>query len=50
MFVFPANSGAEIPQVFTDFSPVPVEPVVVDAETIEQNRERWTNEWTDILR
>lgn len=50
MFVFPANSGAEIPQVFTDFSPVPVETVAVDAETIEQNRETWTNEWTDILR
>ncbi len=50
MFVFPANSGAEIPQVFTDFSPVPVAPVTVPGETIEQNREEWINEWTDTLR
>jgi len=50
MFVFPANSEAEIPQVFTDFSPIPVDPVLVPAETIEQNREEWINEWTDTLR
>jgi thiamine transport system substrate-binding protein len=50
MFVFPANSEAKIPQVFTDFSPVPVAPVTIGAETIEQNRERWINEWTDALR
>jgi len=50
MFVFPANSEAKLPQVFTDFSPIPVEPVDVDAGTIELNRENWTNEWTDILR
>ncbi|MGA9596426.1 MAG: thiamine ABC transporter substrate-binding protein [Acidimicrobiia bacterium] len=50
MFVFPANSEAKVPQVFTDFSPVPVAPVTVAVETIEQNRERWINEWTDTLR
>ena len=50
MFVFPANSEAKIPQVFTDFSPVPVAPVTIDAQTIEQDREEWINEWTDTLR
>jgi thiamine transport system substrate-binding protein len=50
MFVFPANSEAKIPQVFTDFSPLPVAPVAVAAETIDKNRERWINEWTDALR
>jgi thiamine transport system substrate-binding protein len=50
MFVFPANSRAKVPQVFTDFSPVPVAPVTVPGETIEQNREEWINEWTDTLR
>ena len=50
MFVFPANSKAELPKVFTDFSPVPVAPAEVAVETIERNRETWINEWTDILR
>jgi thiamine transport system substrate-binding protein len=50
MFVFPANSEAKIPQVFTDFSPVPVDPVTVPGETIEQNMEEWINQWTDTLR
>lgn len=50
MFVYPANDTAELPQIFTDYSPVPVATVVVDAETIELNRETWIDEWTDILR
>ncbi len=50
MFVFPANSDAALPEVFTDFSPVPVAPAEVAVETIEQNREAWITEWTDILR
>jgi thiamine transport system substrate-binding protein len=50
MFVYPANANAELPQVFTDYSPVPVAPVEIAVETIEQSREIWINEWTDILR
>ncbi|MDJ0954701.1 MAG: thiamine ABC transporter substrate-binding protein [Acidimicrobiia bacterium] len=50
MFVFPANIEAALPKVFTDFSPIPVAPAEVAVETIEQNRETWINEWTDILR
>lgn len=50
MFVFPANSTAAIPQVFIDFSPVPAAPADVPVAVIEQNREKWIDEWTDILR
>lgn len=50
MFVYPANQDAAIPEVFTRFSPVPVAPAVVAADTIELNRETWIDEWTDILR
>jgi thiamine transport system substrate-binding protein len=50
MFVFPANSDAALPKVFTDFSPLPSAPAVVDAALIDKNRETWINEWTDILR
>lgn len=50
MFVYPAKADAALPQVFTDYSPVPVAPVEIPAETIELNRETWINQWTDILR
>ncbi len=50
MFVYPARSDVELPQVFTDFSPVPVAPVEVAVDTIELNRETWIIQWTDILR
>jgi hypothetical protein len=36
--------------VFSRFSPIPVDPAVVATDTIEQNREKWIDEWTDILR
>ena len=50
MFVYPANSEAALPQVFIDFSPVPTNPANLPVAAIEQNRETWINEWTDILR
>jgi ABC-type thiamine transport system substrate-binding protein len=50
MFVYPANANAALPRVFTDFSPVPVAPADIAVETIEQKRETWIDEWTDILR
>jgi len=50
MFVYPANVNAALPRVFTDFSPVPVAPADIAVETIEQKRETWIDEWTDILR
>jgi thiamine transport system substrate-binding protein len=50
MFVYPANADAALPQVFTDFSPIPAAPAEMPVEAIELNRERWINEWTDILR
>jgi thiamine transport system substrate-binding protein len=50
MFVYPANSQADLPEVFIDFSPAPAAPAEVAVEAIELNRETWINEWTDILR
>jgi len=50
MFVYPANSQAVLPEVFTAFSPVPSAPAQVAVDEIERNRETWINEWTDILR
>jgi thiamine transport system substrate-binding protein len=50
MFVYPANRNAELPQVFVDYTTLPDTPVVMDPAIIEENRERWIQEWTAIAR
>jgi thiamine transport system substrate-binding protein len=49
MFVYPANTAANLPQVFADHTTFP-DAVVMDPGTIEANRERWIKEWTEIAR
>jgi thiamine transport system substrate-binding protein len=49
MFVFPASTEATLPEVFAQHTAVPDEPVLMDPEIIEANRERWIREWTDIV-
>lgn len=49
MFVFPANSEAALPEVFTQWTSVPEEPVVVDAAEIEANRAAWIEAWTEVV-
>ena len=50
MFVYPANQDAVLPQVFADHTTFPEESVVMDPGLIEENRERWIEEWTKIAR
>ncbi len=50
MFVFPANETAALPDVFVANTEVPSDPVTVSPEDIAANRERWIQEWTDVLR
>jgi len=45
MFVFPANSRAELPDVFAEFAQIPENPVTVDPGAIEENREQWIEAW-----
>ena len=49
MFVFPANSKAALPEVFTRNIQVPAKPVAMDPNTIDQNREKWLEEWTNTI-
>ena len=49
MFVFPANSKAELPDVFARFAEVPQHPVTVDPDAIEANREAWIEAWTQAM-
>lgn len=50
MFVYPANSAAELPEIFVQHTTFPESPVIVDPQAVEQNRERWIQEWTEIAR
>lgn len=49
MFVYPVNPEAELPDIFVKNASVPEVPVTMDAETIEENRERWIQEWTEAV-
>ncbi len=46
MFVFPANSKAELPEVFAQFAEMPEQPVSLEPDAIEENREAWIEAWT----
>jgi thiamine transport system substrate-binding protein len=50
MFVFPVNRNAVLPEVFANHTTFPADSVVMEPGTIEQNRERWIREWTEIAR
>ncbi len=49
MWVFPASSSAELPQVFKDFALKAEDPVEVPYAVIERNREQWIAAWTDVV-
>ncbi len=47
MFVFPVNSEAALPDVFVEYASIPEQPVSIDADEIDANRDRWIQEWTE---
>jgi thiamine transport system substrate-binding protein len=49
MFVFPARTDAALPPEFERFAVVPKQPLELPPEEIEENRERWVDEWTDVV-
>ena len=49
MFVFPANENAAIPQEFLDHTVVPESSRRLDSASIEVNRQRWIEEWTEVV-
>jgi thiamine transport system substrate-binding protein len=49
MFVFPAVAGAELPPEFVEFTVVPSDPETLDPAAITANRERWIEEWVEIV-
>lgn len=49
MFVYPANENATLPELFTQYGEIPTDPVNVDPNVIEANREAWIEAWTDVM-
>ena len=50
MFVFPANQDAGLPDVFVEHTTLPSDPVTMSSDRIDANRERWIDEWAQIVR
>ncbi|MDK1029030.1 MAG: thiamine ABC transporter substrate-binding protein [Anaerolineae bacterium] len=49
MFVFPVNPDVDLPDVFIQYAQIPDQPALLDPADIAANRERWINDWTDVV-
>jgi thiamine transport system substrate-binding protein len=49
MFVFPVNSDAVLPEVFTKFASIPAKPAQISPEEIAANQEGWITDWTETV-
>jgi thiamine transport system substrate-binding protein len=49
MFVYPALPSAQLPDVFQRFAQQAPAPLTMEAARIDAGRERWIEEWTDIV-
>ncbi|MFM7410017.1 MAG: thiamine ABC transporter substrate-binding protein, partial [Actinomycetota bacterium] len=45
LFVNPANTTVDLPQVFSDFAATPASPLTMDPTAIERNRTTWLEAW-----
>jgi len=48
-FVFPANQDAELPTEFVEHTTIPTSPTRLSAEYIAENRDRWIDEWIEVM-
>jgi thiamine transport system substrate-binding protein len=49
MFVYPVREGVELPPAFVEHALVPKDPLGLPAGEIDENRDRWVGEWTEIV-
>lgn len=49
MFVFPVNTTAELPEVFTEYAAIPENPVTLDPADIDAGRDEWIEAWTQTV-
>ncbi len=50
MFVFPARADAALPPEFLEHTQIPETPASLPPDVIDAGRERWIEEWTEIMR
>lgn len=48
-FVFPAVADTPLPEVFVEHAELVGEPLSIQPEEIDENREQWVQTWTDIV-
>lgn len=49
MFVYPVREGIELPPAFVEHAIVPKDPLALPADDVDENRDRWVDEWTEIV-
>lgn len=49
MFVYPVNPDAKLPEEFVKYAQTPSQPATLAPKEIAANRDRWIQEWTDIV-
>lgn len=49
MLVFPVNSNAKLPDVFTNFATIPTLTAQINPEDITAHREQWIADWTEAV-
>jgi thiamine transport system substrate-binding protein len=49
MFVYPVNPEAGLPEAFTLYTQTAVSPAELDLATIDANREKWIQAWTEVM-
>jgi thiamine transport system substrate-binding protein len=49
MFVYPVNMDAGLPEEFTLYTQTAMSPAVLDMATIDANREKWIQAWTEVM-
>ncbi len=49
MFVYPVRAGVPLPAAFTEHAIQPAAPLTLSPDAIEQGRDAWIDEWTQIV-
>jgi thiamine transport system substrate-binding protein len=49
MFVYPVNTNAELPDEFLQYAQAPEQTAALSPDEIASNRDRWIQEWTDVV-
>lgn len=49
MYVYPARSDVELPEAWQQAAPMPESPAELEPAEIDENRERWIDEWRALV-